>query len=165
MPGGDKAIRPEDGKQFSSTNQPANRGRKPRIFSQLAKEWKDRGIERATPEAVKEVYEYLLALTLADVIDIAGNGKDDKNDYPAIMRVAAAELIGKRKREILNDMLDRAHGKAKQATEITGKDGGPLETSIAPLGADQIAAIQAMLNAGNGKTDVANTANSGKRSK
>lgn len=118
-----------EGNTFSSTNQPPNRGRKPRIFSQLSKEWQERGIERATPDAVKEVYEYLLALTLQEVIEIAGK-PTDANDHPAIMRVAAAELIGKRKREILNDMLDRAHGRAKQAVEYTGKDGGALDINI-----------------------------------
>lgn len=27
-----------------------------------------------------------------------------------------------------NSLLDRAHGKATQAVEVTGKDGGPIET-------------------------------------
>lgn len=37
MPGGKGNIKPEDGKQFSSTNQPKNRGRKPSIRKQLEK--------------------------------------------------------------------------------------------------------------------------------
>lgn len=36
MPGGNKNIRPEDGKQFTSDNQPANRGRK-----KGSRAWKD----------------------------------------------------------------------------------------------------------------------------
>ena len=42
--------------------------------------------------------------------------------------MAAKELLGRRSLEILREMLDRAHGKAKQAVEHTGKDGGPIET-------------------------------------
>ena len=119
MPGGYKNIRGTDGNTFSSTNQPAhNPGRPPRVFSQMAKEFKDRGIEKATPEAVKEAYEYLLALTLLEVIEIAGTPKDEKNDYPVIVRACAQELTGKRKRDILNDMLNRAHGTARQGVDV-----------------------------------------------
>lgn len=35
MPGGYKNIKPEDGKQYTSENQPENRGRKPSIRKQL----------------------------------------------------------------------------------------------------------------------------------
>lgn len=95
------------------------KGKAPKLFSALAKEWKERGIEKATPAAVQEAYEYLLALPLRDVISIAGQPLQDlqTNDYPAILRIAAAEMIGKRKREILDSMLDRAHGKSMQRTE------------------------------------------------
>lgn len=130
MPGGDKAIRPEDGKQFSTDYQPPNRGRKPRVFSQLAKEWKERGIERATPEAVREAFEYVLALHLLDVKDISGKIEDETNDMPMVVRLAAKELLGKKSLDILREMLDRAHGKPKQQTELTGKDGGPLNVSF-----------------------------------
>ena len=120
MPGGKGNIRPEDNpKPFTTDNQPPNNfGRPPRVFSQMAKEFKDRGIERATPEAVKEAYEYLLALTLLEVIEIAGTPKDEKNDYPVIVRACAQELTGKRKRDILNDMLNRAHGTARQGVDV-----------------------------------------------
>lgn len=128
MPGGNKNIRGTDGNQFSSTNQPPNRGRKPKVFSQLSKEWQERGIERATPQAVAEAFEYVLALHAMDVREIAGDTKDETNDMPMVVRLAAKELLGRRSLEILREMLDRAHGKAKQAVEHTGKDGGPIET-------------------------------------
>lgn len=107
-----------EGNTFSSTNQPENRGRKPKIFSQIAKEFKARGIEPATPEAVKEAYEYILALTLLEVLEIAGTPKDEANDYPMLVRLVAQEVTGKRKMEMLSDMLDRAHGKARQSTDM-----------------------------------------------
>lgn len=127
MPGGKGAIKPEDNpKPFSETNQPANRGRKARVFSQLAKEWKERGIERATPEAVKEAFEYVLALHLLEVKDISGDLKDETNDMPMVVRLAAKELLGRKSLEILREMLDRAHGKSTQRQEIAGPDGTPL---------------------------------------
>jgi hypothetical protein len=38
--------------KFSSENQPEKSGRRPKVFSQIALEFKARGIERATPEAL-----------------------------------------------------------------------------------------------------------------
>lgn len=121
MSKGRGTITKADGEKtmFSSTYQPLKNGRKPRVFSQISKEFKDLGIEKATPEAVKEAYEYLLALPLADVSDIAGKS-DIENDMPSLMVLAAKEMIGKRGIEILKEMLDRAHGKATQRQEIAG---------------------------------------------
>ena len=130
-------------KPFSETNQPANRGRKARVFSQLSKDWSARGIERATPEAVKEAFEYLLALHLGEVKDIAGKVEDEANDMPMVVRLAAKELLGKKALEILREMLDRAHGKSKQQTELTGANGGPLSVSfdVNKLTTDEAAAL------------------------
>lgn len=127
MPGGKANIKHEDGKPFSSTNQPANRGRKPRIFSQLAKEWQERGIERATPQAIAEAFEYILALPAFELRAISEKEENEADDIPMVVRLSAQELLGKRSLEILREMLDRAHGKPKQALEHSGKDGGEIE--------------------------------------
>lgn len=145
MPGGDKAIRPEDGKQFSKDYQPPNRGRKPRVFSQLAKEWKERGIERATPEAVKEAFEYVLALHLLDVKDISGKVEDETNDMPMVVRLAAKELLGKKSLDILREMLDRAHGKSKQNVDVSVQN---VTASDRELTDDQLDAMQKIIHGG-----------------
>ncbi len=119
MAGGKGKLRAEDNpKPFSSTYQPLKNGRKPKVFSQIAKEFKDKGIEKATPEAVREAYEYLLALPLSDILEISGNPKIE-NDMPSLMRLAAKEMTGKRGIEILKEMLDRAHGRAKQSVDMS----------------------------------------------
>ena len=127
MPGGNKNIKGTDGNTFSSTNQPANRGRKPKVFTQLSKDWQARGIERATSHAIAEAFEYLLALPLPEVKEIAGRADDEANDMPMAVRLAAKELLGRRSLEILKEMLDRAHGKPRQAVEHSGKDGGEIQ--------------------------------------
>lgn len=113
-------IEKADGEKtmFSSTYQPLKNGRKLKVFSQIAKEFKDKGIEKATPEAVREAYEYLLALPLSDILEISGNPKIE-NDMPSLMRLAAKEMTGKRGIEILKEMLDRAHGRAKQSVDMS----------------------------------------------
>lgn len=146
-------VNADEGKQFSTDYQPPNRGRKARVFSQLAKEWKERGIERATPEAVKEAFEYVLALHLLDVKDISGKIEDETNDMPMVVRLAAKELLGKKSLEILREMLDRAHGKAKQAVEHTGKNNGPISLSfdVEKLSGTEAAALLELMEKAKGE--------------
>ena len=146
MPGGKANIKHEDGTPFSTTNQPPNRGRKARVFSQLAKEWKERGIEQATPEAVKEAFQYVLALHLLDVKDISGKVEDETNDMPMVVRLAAKELLGKKSLEILREMLDRAHGKSRQNVDLTMQN---VTVNDRELTDEQLDAMQQILNGGN----------------
>lgn len=100
-------------------------GRPRIIFTQLAEEWKKNGVQRATPARVVEAYEFLLGLTDAEIQEIA-DGNDETNKYPVIIRIAAKELTGNRRQDILERMLDRAHGKAVQRQELSGPEGEPL---------------------------------------
>jgi len=149
-----------EGNTFSSTNQPPNRGRKARVFSQLAKEWKERGIERATPEAVKEAFEYVLALHLLEVKDISGKVEDETNDMPMVVRLAAKELLGKKSLEILREMLDRAHGKAKQSVDMNVQNNTVNDGEFTPAQLDALEKI-----VGNGSSDVGNKIPAGKPGK
>lgn len=148
MPGADGKIRPEDNPKPWLPGQSGNpNGRPVKLFSHLAKEFKERGIERATASTVAEAYEYLLALPLSEIIDISGNPKLD-NEYPAILRIAAKEMVGKRGIEILREMLDRAHGKAKQAIDHTSGGEAIQSSPLAGLPLDKQAEIIRMLNDG-----------------
>lgn len=93
------------------------------VFSSIAADWKQQGFERATPARVKAIYEYLLSLPLKTVLEIAGNPKDSvaeqTNEYPALLRLVAKEMVGRRGLDMLKEMLDRAHGKPKQTTDVT----------------------------------------------
>lgn len=95
------------------------KGRPVKLFSELAAEWQARGIERATPQRVVETFEYLLALPKEELLEMAKS--EGQNSVPSIIQMAAEEMTGKRKREILADMLDRAHGKATQKIESNTK--------------------------------------------
>lgn len=101
-------------------------GRPPKVFTQLSKDWQSRGIERATSRAIAEAFEYLLALPLSEIREIAGKADDDENVMPMAVRLAAKELLGKRALEIFKEMLDRAHGRSMQRQEVSGPEGAPL---------------------------------------
>lgn len=117
-----------EARQFKRGQSGNPKGRPPKTFSALAKEWKERGVERATPAVLQEAFEYILGLPLDDVKDIAGRIDDPENNLPMAVRLAAKELLGKRSVEIFKEMLDRAHGKSRQAVEHSGPGGTPMET-------------------------------------
>lgn len=144
MAGGRGKLRPEDNPKPWVKGQSGNpNGRPVKIFSELSKEFKARGIERAGPAAVQEAYEYLLALPLSEIVEIAGGKKDyqsDNNQYPALLRIAAKKMLGKQGNAVINEMLDRAHGKAKQAIDHTSggdKIGNPLD-GLSPEKLEQV---------------------------
>lgn len=140
----DKNIEPHRFKKGQTGNP---NGRPVKLFSEISAEWKARGIERATPERIVEVFEYLLALPKEELLQMASGAGES---YPSVAQIAAEEMTGKRKREILADMLDRAHGRATQKSEIKLETDSP---KIEPITPAQIAAIDSILN-GSSSTDI-----------
>lgn len=148
MPDANGKIRPEDNPKPWKPGQSGNpNGRPVKLFSQLAKEFRERGIERATPAHVSEAYEYLLALPLSEIIEISGNPKTE-NEYPVLIRLAAKEMIGKRSLEIIKEMLDRAHGRSRQSIDHTS-GGEKIENPLSALSLQDQADIIRKLNAAN----------------
>ena len=95
MAGGRNNIKPQDGKQFSSTYQPANAGRPP-SFKNAYKEilgeagsviWVDENklLERTTAEGVKQVGLQLNKVqTLLSRLDRMATGKNEKLSFEVI---------------------------------------------------------------------------------
>jgi hypothetical protein len=61
---------------------------------------------------------YLLALPLTELVAIAGKAPES-NNYPAIMRIAANQLLGPNALNVLREMLDRSHGRSQQVVNIS----------------------------------------------
>lgn len=103
-------------------------GRPRKMVSQILKELAAGGLEPVSPRMVKDTFEAMLGLTLSEILKIAGKGPGDENQYPALMRLVAREMMGKRGMEMLEKMLDRAHGKAVQGMEFGGQSGDGEQT-------------------------------------
>lgn len=89
-----------------------------RINIELAKE----GFEQASMANVIEAYNLLINLTEERIKQIIAD-----TTYPMFMRIVGKEMLSKGGPEMIEKMLDRAYGKAKQDLQVTGKDGGPLQ--------------------------------------
>ena len=108
-------------------------GRPPRLVSHINRELKEAGYEPVTNAHVLDAFQTLINLPLSQIAAIANKDilyKDETgkvvylsegDNYPILYRLAAAELIGKRKGEYLERLLDRVFGRAKQAVEVSGE--------------------------------------------
>lgn len=105
-------------KPFKKGQSGNTRGRPKKIFSAISFELKAKGYEPAKIENVREIFEFLLALPMSEICEIAGSKNGPDNGYPALLRIVAAEMLGKRGFEIINSMLDRAYGKSVEKKEV-----------------------------------------------
>lgn len=125
MAGGHKNIQnhPNAGKAaFDKHPENINKEGRPRkLLSHLNAELKAKGYERVTSSQVIEAMEYLLNLPEDEIKAIA-----EDLERPYFFRKVAARMGTKQGYEMIQDTLDRVHGRAAQTHEIhinkLGKD-------------------------------------------
>lgn len=95
------------------------KGRPPKLVSHFLGEFEKAGYEGVKPSQVQGLIEFLLNFDKSELIDLW-----DKKDVPVIIATMAKELSRSDKAwQVINDMLDRAHGKstAKHEVETNGE--------------------------------------------
>lgn len=102
------------GRGFDKNPQNINRkGRPPRLVGKVILELKEAGYEPVSPEQVRAIYETLLNLPEQQLMTLV----NDK-EQPMLARIIGRAMLGKYGYEIIERMLDRAHGKAKQSSDV-----------------------------------------------
>lgn len=91
-----------------------NGGRPPLLLSTIVKELRAKGYERASAGTVADAFETLLNVTHEDLVKM---GSDPKS--PMSLRIVAKAMLASKGWDVLQAMLDRAHGKAKQSMDHT----------------------------------------------
>lgn len=92
------------GNRFTSTNQPANRGRKPKLYTIAKRAY------NVSREEWNEVKLYLLQCTPQEIDTIIG--KDDTPMWVLILARGLKRNAAKGVTDVLNDMEDRLFGRA-----------------------------------------------------
>jgi len=110
QPHGGALVRPEKG-QTANPN-----GRPRKLVTNVLNELRQQGYERVGAGQVREALEVLINLPKDELLEIAEGDKG----HPMLVVIAARGLCSKKGWEVLSDLLDRAHGKAKQKLEHTG---------------------------------------------
>lgn len=102
------------GKGFDANPQNINRkGAAPKTMTLILKELRAEGYERVSAAMVLEAYEILLGLPETKIKEIVTDGSQIMS-----LRIVAKAMLSPKGSEILEKMLDRAHGKATQRTEV-----------------------------------------------
>jgi hypothetical protein len=89
-------------------------GPPPRLLSTIVAELRAQGYERATANQVTDAFETLLNVPE----DVLAEMVKDKTK-PMSLRIVGKSMLTAKGWEVLQAMLDRAHGKAKQAVDLT----------------------------------------------
>ena len=92
-----------------------NGGRPPLLLSTIVAELRAKGYERATANQVADAFETLLNVPE----DVLAEMVKDKTK-PMSLRIVGKSMLTAKGWEVLQAMLDRAHGKAKQQLEASG---------------------------------------------
>jgi len=110
------------GNNFRDKPERINRdGRPPKIMSGVLKELTAAGYERVTIAMVIEAYEILLGLPETKIKEIV----TDSNQIMSL-RIVGKAMLSTKGHEMMEKMLDRAHGKPKISAELSTKNGEPL---------------------------------------
>lgn len=90
------------------------KGRPPKLLKHVLDELKRKGFERVSPSQVAEAYELLFNLSEAEIAHYVNDKK-----APMFMRIVAKRMMSKDGVEMIEKMLNRAHGNTKQTVDTT----------------------------------------------
>ena len=131
----DKRAENIKGKGFDKRPENINRkGQPPKVMSGVLKELTAAGYERVTMAMVVEAYEILMGLPEAKIKEIITDSQQIMS-----LRIVGKAMLSTKGNEMLEKMMDRAHGKAKISAELSTKNGEPLSiNNVHLLSTDEI---------------------------
>lgn len=98
-------------------------GRPPKLVNAMLRDLKAAGYERVGATTVTEIFETMLNLPKQEMKRIAND-----EGAPMSARIAAKSLLSAKGWDVLQTMLDRAHGKAKQQVDMAASVSGSVPT-------------------------------------
>lgn len=94
------------------------KGRPPKLLKAMMDDLRSKGYERVSPSQIKDAFEVIMNLDRKQLLKYAV-----ADNVPVILNVVAYAMLDKQKRvQMLELMLDRAHGKAKQQVGVVHED-------------------------------------------
>jgi hypothetical protein len=101
-------------------------GRPPKLLTTIVADLRARGYERATSTSVLDAFETLLNVPQSDLEAMVNDAK-----LPMSVRIVGKAMLSPRGWEVLQSMIDRAHGKARNVlVQPVSEDADVKRTSI-----------------------------------
>ena len=110
----------KDGKLWKEGESGNPNGRPKKLVSKVLDELKEEG-EQVSKSQVFDIYQIMISLTIPKLKEVAGD-----ESKPALYRILAKEILGKKGFEAIEKMLDRANGKPMQMQEIKQENIGNI---------------------------------------
>ncbi len=104
------------------------KGRKRKLLGSVNAALKAEGFEPVIAMDVVEAYNTLMNLTESRIKEIIAD-----SESPMFLRIVAKAMLSKEGVEMIEKMLDRAHGKAVTKVAATDKDGNDVPVQIIKL--------------------------------
>jgi hypothetical protein len=101
------------------------KGQPKKVLSRVNEQLKEEGYSAASANNIVEAYSILINLDEERIKSIISD-----NSYPMLMRIVAKEMLSKNGAEMIEKILDRAHGKAIQKQAQVNKDGEDVTYSV-----------------------------------
>jgi hypothetical protein len=101
------------------------KGQPKKVLSRVNEQLKEEGYSAASANNIVEAYSILINLDEERIKSIISD-----NSYPMLMRIVAKEMLSKNGAEMIEKILDRAHGKAIQKQAQVNKDGEDVKPTV-----------------------------------
>jgi len=99
------------------------KGQPKKVLSRVNEQLREEGYTAASANNIVEAYSILINLDEERIKSIISD-----SSYPMLMRIVAKEMLSKNGAEMIEKILDRAHGKAIQKQAQVNKDGEDVKT-------------------------------------
>ena len=109
------------------------KGQPKKVLSRVNEQLKQEGYTAASANNIVEAYSILINLDEERIKSIISD-----NSYPMLMRIVAKEMLSKNGAEMIEKILDRAHGKAIQKQAQVNKDGEDVKPTVLVYNGQQI---------------------------
>lgn len=101
------------GKPFVKGKSGNPKGRPRKLVSTIISAMKEQGVEPLKQSQIIDAYEILLQLTQKELTKMVLD-----HETPMFMRIIGKAMLSSKGSEIIETMLDRAHGRAKQSVDV-----------------------------------------------
>ena len=118
MAGGNKNIKPEDGRPFVKKDPRINKNGRPRkLIGTVNKELEEKGFTEANKQEITSCYLRLININEEELKAIS----NDK-EQPILVKIVSNSILSDKGFDIIERLIDRGVGKSAQTTILEGGD-------------------------------------------